>query len=79
MISLDACRANETFDHIKADHVSELAVMKANLKKKTLQVDSLEKTLLQKVIENLVSYFYVCLMCCRNKRRLNLLLFVMNL
>ena len=42
-------RANETFDQLKRESASEVAVMKANSKKMTIQLESLEKQLQQKV------------------------------
>lgn len=42
-------RANQTFESLKREHASEVAVIKANAKKLTLQVASQERALQQKV------------------------------
>ena len=42
-------RANKIYDKLQSDHASELAVTKANVKKMTVQVSSLEGQLKQKV------------------------------
>ncbi len=42
-------RANETFEQLKKESASEVAVMKANTKKMTVQLASLERQLQQKV------------------------------
>ena len=43
------CRANKTFHQLRKEHASENAILKANHKKLTMQKDSLEKALQQKV------------------------------
>ena len=47
--SSSSYRANETYDKIKREHTSEAAVLKASLRKLTLQVDGQQKQLEQKV------------------------------
>lgn len=46
---LFSIRANETFEQLKRESASEVAVMKANSKKMTIQLASLENQLQQKV------------------------------
>jgi len=46
------CRANKTFHQLRREHASENAILKANHKKVTIQKDSLERALQQKVLLN---------------------------
>ena len=46
---LPPSRANKIYDKLQSDHASELAVTKANVKKMTVQISSLEGQLKQKV------------------------------
>ena len=48
--SLSLSRANKIYDKLQADHASEVAVTKANVKKMTVHIASLEGQLQQKVL-----------------------------